>query len=193
MKKIIIALADEGLNKRFQEFFQKEDFYVNTTTSGKKALEMIINEPPDVVLADVALRDLTAFDILKQTRKYEAIQNVPLIVFSRTGAKNHFDEAIANEAKDFVVGLSEPPEKVVLKVKSHLGIQKTYILNVTSDDDATEIIKDLGYKNREKCKNCGANISLHLLRNLALGKDIFKISVLCTKCNFKHSIKTEEE
>lgn len=192
MKKIIVALADEGLNKRFQNFFQKEDFYVSTTTDGKRVLEMIIEDPPDIVLADIALKNLSAIDILKQVHRYEEIKNVPLIVFSRTGAKNHFDDAITHEAKDFVVGLSEPPEKVVLKVKSHLGMQKTYLLDVTLNDDATEIIKDLGYKDKEKCKNCGASVSLHLLRNLALGKDIFKVSVICTRCNFKHRVKTEE-
>ncbi len=190
MKKVLIALSSNFSNEIFQENFLKEGFQVATTSSGEEAIEIIKKDPPDMVIADANLSGMTAFQIIDTLRDEDLIKKSPVIVYSRTGSEVHREKAMDYEAKDFIVGLSDSPRDIALKVKSHLGEQKVYIFDLSLNEKmGKEISLDLGYGGGVKCSECGAPLSLHLLRNLNLGKDTFKASLVCPKCSFRHGAK----
>ncbi len=192
MKKVLIALESSFTNETYQENFFNEGFQVATTTSGEKAWDILSKAPPDAVIVDANLPEINAFEMIRRARENENTRLVPIIVYSRTGSNEHREKAMDYEAKDFIVGLSDSPRDVALKVKSHLGQQKAYVLDICSDEDAaTEITRDLGYGGGTKCPSCSKNLSIHLLRNLNLGKNTFKVSLICTGCSFRHGAKKE--
>jgi PleD family two-component response regulator len=188
MKKIIIALESNFTNKIFENSFLEENFEVATTTRGEKALEIINQSAPDVIIADTNLHDINAFELLEILKKNENTKRIPFIVYSRTGSVEHREKAMDHEAKDFVIGLSDSPRDVVSKIKSHLGEEAVYVFEIDEKNKNTglRIARDIGYEGGTKCPKCSSDLSLYLLRNLALGKNTFKISLVCSKCAFRH-------
>ena len=192
MKKVLIALASSFTNEVFQENFFEEGFEVATTNDGRKALEILKESPPDIVIADTNLPGMSAFDLLDEIKKDDATKRIPIIVYSRVGSDIQREKAMDHEAKDFVVGLSDSPKDIVYKTKTHLGEQKAYIFNLSSDEGSgVQIARDLGYGGGVKCPSCSAVLSLHLLRNLNIGKNTFKVSLICPKCSFRQGASTQ--
>ncbi len=190
MKKVLIALSSVFTNETFKDIFFQEGFSVATTDSGQEALNILTKNPPDIVIADANLPDLNAFGLLKAMNEKEEIKRTPLIVYSRTGSEEQREMAMDYEARDFVIGLSDSPKNVVLKAKAHLGEQKAYMLSLDPKKPETlELARDLGYGGGYKCQSCSNLLSLHLLRNLNLGKNTFKLSLVCSKCSFRYSEK----
>lgn len=188
MKKILIALSSDFTNKIFEDSFFKENFQVATTTSGEKALEIINQSIPDIIIADANLQDVSGFQILETLKENEKIKRIPVIIYSRTGSEEHREKAMDYEAKDFIVGLSDSPRDVVSKTKSHLGEQAAYVFIITEENKEVglQLVRDIGYEGGTKCPQCGSYLSLYLLRNLSLGKNTFKISLVCSRCTFRH-------
>ncbi len=171
----------------FRKSFTDNDFEVKTTTDGNEALRSILEDPPEMVLADANLNNLNAFDLLEKIEENEEVNKVPLIVFSQTGAKLHREKALELEAKDFIVGYSDSPRETAMRVKRHLGDEKAYIFKMISNPQAgAELAEDLGYGRETKCSSCEKDLSLYLLRRLELGGDIFQVSLFCPNCSKKY-------
>lgn len=193
MKKILVALGSDFSNEVFRENFFKEGFQVATASNGEDALKVVTAEAPDIVLADINLPEIGGLELIDKLKENEETKRIPVIIYSRTGSEKHREDAMDYEAKDFVIGLSDPPRSVALKIKAHLGEQKAYLFPLPRDDDfSKDIMRDLGIGSGSKCPLCSADLFLHLLRNLSLGKDIFKVSVVCSKCSFRSNARTEK-
>jgi PleD family two-component response regulator len=192
MKKIIIAFPLDVASEELKKALEKEDFKVKVVDNGKDVLSDTINDPPDLIIADANLYDISAFEIIKTLKEEGRSKRFPVVVYSQTGSVDHQEKAMELEAKDFISGYIETVEEIVVKIKTHLGEQKVYIINVSKDkDDALSLASDLGYEETE-CPFCKERLSLHLLRNLSLGRDVFKVSFVCSICNYKTSKKDKE-
>ncbi len=192
MKKVLIALESDFSNEVFKDNFFKEGFQVATTSDGEEALAIINTEIPDVVLVDINLPKKNGLEIINELKKAEKTKRIPVVIYSRTGAQEHREKAMDYEARDFVVGLSDSPHDVVLKVKAHLGKQKTYIFPLSPDHEPSrEITRDMGMRKGVKCPSCNAEMFLHLIRDLSLGKNNFKLSFTCSKCGFRSSASSQ--
>ncbi len=186
MKKILIALESSFTAQGIQNNLLKEGFHVAITNNGREALDVIREAPPDLILADANLSEMSGFELLEALKKDEHTKRIPFIVFSRTGSDTHREMAMENEARDFVVGLSESPKEVSLKIKRHLGVQRAYNFDIQPEGESSIMIaQDLGYKEGTTCHSCGAPLSLQLLRNLSLGENVFNVSLFCPRCYHK--------
>lgn len=187
MKKILIAIASDFTNKIFEDSFLKENFQVATTSNGRKALEIINQSPPDVVIADANLQEIDAFSLLDALHENEKTKRIPFVVYSRTGSEEHREKAMDHEAKDFIIGLSDSPKDVVYRIKSHLGEQAAYVFRIDEQNMEVALLlaKDIGHEGTLKCPTCNADLSLYLLRNLSLGKNTLKASFVCPKCSLR--------
>jgi len=193
MKKALIALGSDFSNEVFKDNFFKEGFQVATSANGKEALEIIKTEAPDIIVADINLPEIGGLELLDKLKEKEETKRIPVIIYSRTGAQKHREDAMDHEARDFVIGLSDSPHNVVLKAKTHLGEQKAYLIPLPKESEISDTItRDLGLGGGPKCPSCSSGLSLHLLRNLNLGKNTFKVSIVCPKCEFRSTTPSEE-
>jgi DNA-binding response OmpR family regulator len=184
MKKILIAITDDFTRKVYSKVFSDENFKVLETKSGKEALDLAKKEIPDITLADVSLSEIDGLELLKSLKKETLTQKIPVIIFTQTEREGDKIKAIELEARDFIVGILIPPPEVVLKVKVHLGEEKTYQLVVDRESkEVQDLAKDLGYDPNLLCSRCKAPIRLFLIRDLSRGKNYFKASFICPECH----------
>jgi DNA-binding response OmpR family regulator len=73
---------------------------VASTTTGVGALEMVLREPPDVVLLDLGLPDIDGITLISMVR---AASSVPIIVITANGDDRTLVRALDAGADDYVV------------------------------------------------------------------------------------------
>ncbi len=115
-KKLVLVVDDEpGIGNILRIKLSHSGYEVITTTSGLKAIEMVKNEEPDIMLLDILMPDVTGMEVLDKVRSFS---QVPVIVF--TGRPDIFQVAQQMGASDFI-GKPFDPDQVVQKIGSVLN------------------------------------------------------------------------
>lgn len=70
MNKKILVIEDEPLILRtLKVFLEKKGASVTATSSGKDAIELILNEDFDGIICDLMLNDITGFDVIEEAKQ----------------------------------------------------------------------------------------------------------------------------
>lgn len=91
---ILIIDDDRSILEAISLMLETEGYAVKSDT-GEKALEMIINEHPDLILLDVLLGGRDGKELARQINLNPEIQSIPIILFSASASMN---QRIAQEA-----------------------------------------------------------------------------------------------
>ena len=82
MKNLLIV-EDSFIDlNTFIPLFLRKGFNVSITRSGTEALKIIENNPPDIILLDVILPDVSGFDICQQLKTKAKTKNIPIVICS---------------------------------------------------------------------------------------------------------------
>lgn len=58
------------------------EFTIREASSGEQAVEMALNDPPDIVILDLMMPELDGFEVLDKLKKHEATRDTPVIVIT---------------------------------------------------------------------------------------------------------------
>jgi CheY-like chemotaxis protein len=117
-----LFLADDSVTiQRVVELtFAHEDIRVVSVGDGRKAVQWLESEKPDIVLLDVELPELSGFDVAARVRKSPRLRHVPILLLA--GAFEGVDEERARKVgTDGVVKKPFEPEQLVARVKELLS------------------------------------------------------------------------
>ena len=82
VKTVLIIEDEEDAAELFAEMMRVSGFRVLKTSNSAPALDMMIAEPPDVVILDIMMPDISGLDILRQMRSDPDLANIPVVVVS---------------------------------------------------------------------------------------------------------------
>ncbi len=60
----------------------RRGFQINGASGGRKGLDQIIAEPPDLILLDLMMPDMDGWDVYQQLKSHETTKNIPVIVIT---------------------------------------------------------------------------------------------------------------
>ena len=80
-----------------------EQYEVETVADGQAALERILANPPDLVLADVMMPRLDGFGLLHRLRADERTRTLPLIMLSARAGEEARVEGLNAGADDYLI------------------------------------------------------------------------------------------
>lgn len=109
----------------------KKEFAIKVATNGEMALKIAqSNTPPDLILLDIMLPDISGYEVCKQLKKDAATKTIPVIFLT---AKNEVeDEArgLGLGAADYII---KPiyPAILMARVKNHLLMKKMHDLLIS--------------------------------------------------------------
>ncbi|MGA8941983.1 MAG: response regulator [Thermoactinomyces sp.] len=99
-KKILVVDDQYGIRLLLQEVFSKENIHIFQASNGKKALEIIQAEKPDLILLDMKMPGMDGLELLRRLRKFNTEAKVIMMTAygeldmvaeaSRLGALTHF-------------------------------------------------------------------------------------------------------
>jgi CheY-like chemotaxis protein len=189
MKKILIALGKQVLRKEafkresYLEHFREKGFKVLFAKDGWEALEIIRKKMPDLIIADIHLPKIGGLELMKLLRRDEKTKRIPVMIYSELGLEREREKALDLMALDFISGVKDSPSRVVAKVRSYFGEQRSYLILLQPDlEEAKRLAQDLGYRKKLTCISCKSPLSLQLLRDLSAGEKHFIVSFVCPKC-----------
>jgi CheY-like chemotaxis protein len=119
-----LLLADDSLTiQRVIELtFADEDVRVVAVGDGRKAVDAIKAQPPDIVLADVGMPEMDGYEVAAFVKGSADLAHIPVVLL--TGAFEPIDEGRARSAGcDGVLVKPFEPQMVIGRVKDLLGRQ----------------------------------------------------------------------
>lgn len=153
MERVLIVDDDPDILRLVSYNLGQAGFEVITTSTGRKALEIVQKQPPDLIILDVMLPDVDGMEVCRTLRHQNPSRRIPIIMLTARGEE--IDRVVGFElgADDYV---SKPfsPRELVLRVKSILrraGGERSDVLRAGQVDI---------YPDRRQCVAAGVSVTL---------------------------------
>jgi DNA-binding NtrC family response regulator len=178
MSERILVADDEPSNRKIlaQELVHK-GFAVDTAGGGKEALAKIESAPPDLVILDYMMPDLSGLEVLKELRKRG--NDTPVILITAYGSVDRAVEVMKAGAYDFITRPFDPDhiELVVRKAIERQTLKRE--VEVLSEESRDRYHLIVGESRRMKLavetarKAAASNATVLLLGESGTGKELF--------------------
>lgn len=117
-----ILLVDDNADMRgYVKRLLGDNYHVRSASNGLDALNMALENPPDLVLTDVMMPGLDGFGLLRELRASESTKTVPVILLSARAGEDARVEGMEAGADDYVVKPFTARE-LLARVGSHLAL-----------------------------------------------------------------------
>jgi len=122
MSDKILIVDDEPSNRKIlsQELTQK-GYSVVAASDGREALRKVESSPPDLIILDYMMPDLSGLEVLTELRKRE--NDTPVVMITAYGTMERAVEAMKEGAYDFITRPFEP-DHIALVVRKALEQQR---------------------------------------------------------------------
>lgn len=119
MRNKILIVEDNLVNLDiFKEIFE-DDFNIKMVTDGMQALDVIESFLPKIVLLDVMMPNMDGYEVCRQIRANDKLENVKIIMVSARAMESERQKGIELGADEYITKPFD--EEVLLElVKSHL-------------------------------------------------------------------------
>ncbi len=100
----LVMVVDDSITVRrvSQRLLQREGYRVVTAADGLQALEKLQDEVPCLVLSDIEMPRMDGFDLLRNIRAQERLQQLPIIMITSRIAQKHRDHAMQLGANHYL-------------------------------------------------------------------------------------------
>ena len=100
MAKLLIVDDELGMRQFLTHLLQREGHEVRVATNGKEALELLREQPADLIISDVRMPDLSGIELLRAVREF--LPSVEVIMMTAFANVDTAREAFLLGAYDFV-------------------------------------------------------------------------------------------
>ena len=113
MSKTKILIAEDNLDSQslLQTILEGEGFIVTTAADGEKAIDILCEIKPDVLVTDLMLPTVSGGDLIRHVRRTAGLAQLPIVVISAYGDAYESD-ALAVGANNVV--LKKPLDSDIL-------------------------------------------------------------------------------
>ena len=121
MSKRILVVEDDANTLMFVDYtLQQEGYQVVSAKDGLEGLKKAEDERPDLIILDVMLPGLDAYEVCSRLRLKPETANLPILMFSAKARQDDKDIGLKVGADDYLVKPADPSE-IRAKVAALLG------------------------------------------------------------------------
>lgn len=99
-KRILIIEDDSALLRGLTDNFAAQGYEVRTASDGQRGLDVMLKEPPDLLLLDLLLPRVSGYDICQTARSRQL--EMPIIMLTARGQENDIVRGLELGADDYV-------------------------------------------------------------------------------------------
>jgi DNA-binding response OmpR family regulator len=117
----ILIVDDDWMNRELLEAYLTMGGYaVKLANSGETALEMIAENPPDLVMLDIRMTGISGFEVCMQIKNSERTKAIPVLIVSALESEEDRMQATQMGADGFI---AKPfnSASILEQIKSHLA------------------------------------------------------------------------
>ncbi|MES2185145.1 MAG: two-component system response regulator [Pseudomonadota bacterium] len=108
-KPIILVVDDTPDNLTLAAGLLKDLYRVRVANSGEKALKLVHDSPPDLILLDIMMPGLSGYDVCTALKTDSATRHIPIIFLTAMIAKEEEKKGLDLGAADFITKPLNPP------------------------------------------------------------------------------------
>lgn len=116
--RILIVEDDDFLRSLAVTKLEKEGFAMETAGTGDEGLEKIMTLPPDLLILDLMLPNVSGFEILEKIRSTDQTKSLKVVVFSNLGEESDIKRCLDLSVSDYLVKANFTLDELAEKVKS---------------------------------------------------------------------------
>ena len=107
----VVAVDDSHVIRRLVEVsLQQLNLTVTQAGDGTSAQAALLAEPPDLLILDVGLPDMTGWDVLRFVRAEPALDGLPVVMLTGYNDGDDFDRAEAEGVSGYIVKPFRPAD-----------------------------------------------------------------------------------
>lgn len=161
----LLLVDDEPTNLHVLRQILGEDYRLQFATDGVKALQLVAQQPPDLILLDIMMPTLNGYDVCRQLKADQATQHIPVIFVSALSEVHDEAEGFAVGAVDYITKPVRAPV-VRARVRTHLSLVDVAALRASR----LQIVQRLGRAAEYKDNETGRHVlrMSHFAQALAL-------------------------
>ena len=103
--KVLIVDDDENAVELLSSMIEPEDFEVIKAYSGREGLQKLFSEPPDILILDLMMPEISGFDIISSLRADVRTKDIPLIVCTSGELTEKNLEALNSELEGHLISI----------------------------------------------------------------------------------------
>ncbi len=112
MKKIALIEDNNDVLESTKEILELADYEIVTAENGRKGIELIKKERPDLIFCDVSMPDLDGYTILTILKKHPDTANIPFIFLTARAEKSDMRKGMNLGADDYITKPFEEAELI---------------------------------------------------------------------------------
>lgn len=120
-KLILVAEDDQFYANIYKVKLTKEGYQVVLASDGEQTLKAARLKKPDLILLDLIMPVKDGFETLKELRGDSNLRGVKVVVLSNLGQDEDIKKVRELGATDYLVKTNISIQKVIDKIKEHLG------------------------------------------------------------------------
>ncbi len=101
MKRVLIVDDEPKICRLLKGFFELRGYHARATTSGHEALTAVDTQPPDFVLLDIRMPDMSGLDVLRYLKSSRP--EIAVIMVTAVEDRETAETAMALGARDYIV------------------------------------------------------------------------------------------
>jgi DNA-binding response OmpR family regulator len=124
-KFVVIVEDDPSMREIVTHKLITNGFEIKQADDGKKGLELILSEKPNLVLLDLMLPEMDGFQVLEAIRKSkdQNLVNLPVIILSNLWSNQDILRAKTLFVQAYMVKAYFTPDQILAKVNEVLSLQ----------------------------------------------------------------------
>src|ERR687893_2395269 len=100
MSKLLIVDDEQGMRQLLSIVFGREGHSVRVAENGRRALELLRQEPADLIVSDVKMPDMNGIELLRRVREF--LPDVSVVMMTAFATVETAREAFKLGADDFI-------------------------------------------------------------------------------------------
>ena len=112
-KRLLVVEDNPAEQLSIRALLGHDDIDVSMVSTGKEALEAVMQNPFDCVVLDLRLPDMSGFDVLERLRDTPSLNDLPVVVFTGKELSPEEDTRLHTLARSVVVKGVESPERLL--------------------------------------------------------------------------------
>lgn len=101
--KILVVEDNEDIRENAAELLELFNYEVWKASNGQEALEMALQQPPDLILCDIIMPVMDGYELLKSIRKQPSLSNSRFIFFTASCEKKEVELGMRLGADDYIM------------------------------------------------------------------------------------------
>ncbi len=120
MAKILLVEDDPFLIEIYSQKLKKAGLEVRVAKDGGKAIQLLGESIPDLLILDIVLPEIEGWEILQKIRKQPKFDGLKIIILSNLGQKEEVEKGLKLGADKYLIKAHYTPSEVVEEIKKIL-------------------------------------------------------------------------